>query len=287
MVGGCTYMPFSLNKTATDKVPDECIKFTRNTQLNTIIQTSETDSLRIIWKSYLTKLSPETPLPDNNYDIISAWLDVADIHLLEKQSDRITVVMIGTQLGWRYDKTPLFNAIFKAYDPQKDSLLAATQRVRDVTWEHYIEQWPHKELYPLTPNSPTFAETTWDMCRDRCDILTAVTQKSPEGPNIHLDITNMDGHPWVTVFGTQLPCHKEEDHIIQVNGKDITAHVYCPRPDIIAADFPDKKARSYIIENIKNSNIITIKGLSNSKPAIIPNKGGKLALSDLGITPLH
>lgn len=284
-VAACSYLPYSSsNETTAGVVPESCIKFIRNMQLNTIIQTNETDNLRAIWKSYLARLSPQTSLPDNNYDIISAWLDVADIHLLEKQTDRITIVIIGTQLGWRYDKTPLFNTIFKSYDPQKDSLLAVTQSINNIAWEYYIEQWPHKEPYPLTQNNPISTKTAWDICKDRCDILTAITQDTLEGPNIHLDVTNMDGHPWVTLFGTPLSCHGEEDRIIHINDTAVTAHFYCPQPNLVAADFPDKATRTFIIENIRNSRPIIINDIT---PAVIPTQGGEQALSILGIKPLH
>lgn len=265
-------------------IPERCIIFARNTQPNTISQTNEIDDIRATWQRYLQRVSPEASLPDNNYEIISAWLDVADIHFLEKEIDRTAFVIIGTQLGWRYDKTPLFTTIFNDYNSQQGTFLDAVKAITPLAWEQGIEQWPYKEQYPAYKNKyPHLANSSWDICTDRCDIATAISQQSAQSSNTHMDITNMDGHMWVTLFSTHQNCQQEEVSTVRINGTSFPAHIYCPRPDAIAVDFPDLALLSDIAHLIESNKPLTISGIHDISPITIDNKNGSEIIKSLGI----
>lgn len=272
------------HETSATPLSEKSIVFARNTQINTISQTSEIDHVRATWQSYLQRFTPKASLPDDNYDIISAWLDVADVHFLENEGDRTAFVIIGTQLGWRYDKTPLFTAIFNDDVSRQGTFLEAVKEIPPLAWEQGIEQWPYKENYPmLKDNYPHLTNSSWDICTDRCDIKTAISQQSPQSSNTHIDITNIDNHVWVTLFSTHQNCPQEEISTVRVNSIPFPAHIYCPRPDVIAADFPDLALSNKIARLIESNKPLAISGIHDIQPITIDNKNGKQIIEVLGI----
>ncbi|BBG29289.1 hypothetical protein [Zymobacter palmae] len=283
LLSSCTYVRPAADTSAS--ISTERIAFIRQAQRSTIAQASEMDTIRLCWENLLKAIHADTRLPEHDYDTISAWQDLADLYALEDESDRTVFVLLGAQLGWRYDQTPLIRHILSGYAPKTGSLLPLFRGISEEDWYRRVEEWPHKDIYPFAGSklSPSLERTTWDICTDRCDIITAITQHIDSRANLHISVANVAHHAWVTLFETQTPCKTEEDRQITINDHSVRAHFYCPQPNVVAADFPDDAARRTMVEAINSGNPITLGHVSAFPLVHIANRGGAFVLSSLDI----
>lgn len=284
LLSSCSYVRPTTDTSTT--ISSDCITFIRKAQWSAIAQTNEMDAMRQRWESLLKAIHTDAHLPEYDYDTISTWQDLADLYSLDDESDRMVFVLLGAQLGWRYDQTPLIRNILNGYAPQKGHLLSLFKDISEESWYHYVEEWPRKEMASLAINNKTASSlerATWDICTERCDVITAITQRIDGNTNLHMSVTNVDQHAWITLFESQKPCNTEEDRMITVNGRPVSAHFYCPHPNTIAADFPDDAARRRLIEAINSGNPISLGHIDAHSPVSIPNRGGAFILSSLDI----
>lgn len=103
----------------------------------------EVEHIRRAWLRY----DATKPLPRDHYTIIMAWLALADHYALNDSTDRITFVLIGAQLRWRFDMTPAFHQLMTRHRIEGLSLTVMLKTMTAREWA-LIEQWKHREPYP-------------------------------------------------------------------------------------------------------------------------------------------
>lgn len=112
-------------------------------QWHTIENTDEVERIRQAWLNYIAPAE----LPNDHYAVIMAWLKRADQHELDDSTDRITFVLIGAQLHWRFDATPLLRQLINLHHTTGRSLTALLNATTPEEW-HRVEQWTRREPYP-------------------------------------------------------------------------------------------------------------------------------------------
>lgn len=113
-------------------------------QWQAIGYTSEVEHIRQAWLDYIAPAQ----LPNDHYSLIMAWLALADQHELQDSTDRLTFVLIGVQLRWRFDLTPGFRQLMARQHTEERSLTALLKMMPSDEWAH-IEQWTRQEPYPV------------------------------------------------------------------------------------------------------------------------------------------
>ncbi|WP_414500696.1 DUF4123 domain-containing protein [Zymobacter sp. IVIA_12111.31 C1] len=112
-------------------------------QWQAISYTDEVEHIRRAWVDYIAPAR----LPDDHYRIIVAWLTIADQQGLDDSTDRITFVLIGTQLRWRFDTTPRFHQLMIRHRTEGHPLTAMLNAMTAKEWA-LIEQWTPREPCP-------------------------------------------------------------------------------------------------------------------------------------------
>lgn len=99
-------------------------------QWELIGKTEEVNTIREGWKL----VAPNEKLPKDSYNRIIFWLSLADDYKLEDSTDRATFSLIGLNLGWRFDKSPLFFKLMKLHLQSRVPLSTLFKKVEDEEW---------------------------------------------------------------------------------------------------------------------------------------------------------